>query len=168
MRLPFRKPGKYSQIKNDPLLTPEKLLSLEKEFEKLKNKRGPAASEVARLAELGDFSENVEYQLAKGKLRGINNAILKLEYQIDHAEIITPQKQKNTVQIGHEVWVLVNGQEKRFQILGSSETNPGKGVISHSSPLGKALLGKKVNEEVILGVGERKIAYKILRIDNSC
>ena len=166
MRLPFRKPGKYSQVKNDPLLTKEKFLELEKELEKLKAKRGPAAVEVARLAELGDFSENVEYQLAKGKLRGINNAILKLEYQLDHAEIINTQKQKNTVQIGHEVWVLINGQEKRFQILGSSETNPAKGVISHSSPLGQALLGKRVGEEAVVKTGERKVIYKILKIDN--
>ncbi|KKQ28053.1 MAG: Transcription elongation factor GreA [Candidatus Magasanikbacteria bacterium GW2011_GWC2_37_14] len=165
MQLPYRKPGKYSQIKIDLLLTEEKFNELKKDLEKLKRKQPQAAAEVVRLAELGDFSENVEYQLAKGKLRGINNAILKLEYQIDHAEIIKPEKQKNTVQIGHEVWVLVSGQEKRFQILGSSETNPEKGIVSYSSPLGLALLGHRVGEHVRVSLGEREIEYQILKIE---
>lgn len=149
MQLPYRKPGKYSQTQNDPLMTKKKIRELEYELARLKEKQPKAAAEVARLAELGDFSENVEYQLAKGRLRGINNAILKLEYQINHAEIIAPKK-GGTVDIGSTVTIESDGKTKSYQILGSSETNPARGIISHASPIGAALLGKAVGDTVRL------------------
>ncbi|MFH1947534.1 MAG: GreA/GreB family elongation factor [Candidatus Magasanikbacteria bacterium] len=164
MRLPFRKPGKFSQIKNDPLMTAVKLNELEKKLEKLKKVRPGLAKEVARLAELGDFSENVEYQLAKGRLRGVNGGILKLERQIADAVIISTDKNNKTVQIGSVVIVETAGKEKTYQILGSSETNPEKGIISHSSPIGSALLGGRVGDIVEVKIGDKKVEYRILEI----
>jgi hypothetical protein len=82
MQVPYRKPGKYTNSVPDPLITKDKFEDLTRKLERAKASQGPAAAEVARLAELGDFSENAEYQLAKGKLRGINNTILRLENQI--------------------------------------------------------------------------------------
>ena len=82
MQVPYRKPGVYNYNKKDPLITADKLEQLKNKLERLKKKRPEAASEVARLAQLGDFSENVEYQLAKGRLRRINSEIQILENQI--------------------------------------------------------------------------------------
>lgn len=165
MQIPYRKPGKYSQIKNDPLLTEAKLAEIKNKLERLKNSHPHLASEVRRLAELGDFSENVEYQLAKGKLRGLNNAILTLERQIIDAEIIKPAKQKNRVEVGHTVTVVCDGIEKQYRLLGSAETNPQKGVISYNSPIGSSLIGRKVDDEIKIKLANKEVLCRILKIE---
>jgi transcription elongation factor GreA len=164
MQIPYRKPGKYSQQPFDPLMTQTKLAELSRTLEKLKASRPALAAEVARLALLGDFSENVEYQLAKGRLRGLNQRILELEYQVDHATIIE-QNNSGAVRVGNTVVVEVDGQTKTFQILGSAETNPAKGIISHTSPIGAALIGRKVGETVEIKVGKNLIKYTICGIN---
>lgn len=166
MQVPYRKPGKYSQMKSDPMLTIEKINELENKLDKLKNYSRPkGAEEVRRLAELGDFSENIEYQLAKGKLRGINQAILTIENQLKNANIIAPNTQTEIVEIGHQVTIENEDKVKTYLILGSSETDPQKGVISHNSPLGMALLGKKIGEIVKLKTNSKEISYKIIKIE---
>lgn len=164
MRLPFRKPGKYSQVKTDNLITEAKFNELKNKLDHLKNVSRPQMmKEVARLAEMGDFSENFGYQAAKGRLRGINNTIIKLEFQINHADIIKPTG-ANTVQIGNAVTVETNGKETTFRILGSAETDPAKGIISHSSPIGIALMGHRIDDIVIVALKDRKIEYRIKNI----
>ncbi len=165
MQIPYRKPGKYMLQKSDPLLTKGKFAELENKLVRLKKKRPEAAEEVRRLAELGDFSENMEYQLAKGRLRGLNQGILNLEKQLNQAVIITPQKQTDTVQIGHYVTIQSDSNEKTYQILGSSETNPQKGIISHNSPIGSGLIGRKVGEVVKIKLANEEVEYKILKIE---
>ncbi len=165
MQIPYRKPGKYSQIKKDPLLTEAKLKEIKDKLSRLKKNHPHAAAEVRRLAELGDFSENVEYQLAKGKLRGLNNAILMLERQINDAEIIKPEKQKNRIQVGHVVTVLCNGKQKKYELLGSAETDPQKGIISHNSPIGAALIGRKIGDKVKIKLANKEIECEILKIE---
>lgn len=164
MRTLDRKPKKPSQAATDPLITEAKFAELKKKLEKLQHTRPHAAAEVARLAELGDFSENVEYQLAKGRLRGINNAILKTENELNRAVIITPKKQTDTIQIGHTVTIETDGKEKTYQILGSSETNPGKGIISYNSPMGEALLGHCVGDVVAVKIASTERMYTIRKI----
>ncbi len=164
MRIPYRKPGKYSQMKSDPMLTSEKAKELQDKLERLKNFSRPrAAEEVKRLSELGDFSENVEYQLAKGRLRGINQGILTIENQLKHAKIISPQIQTDTIALGHKVTITNGKTEKTYLILGSSETNPQQGIISHNSPLGAALLEKKVGDTV--KIPNNETTYKITKIE---
>jgi len=164
MRIPHRKPGKFSNLTPDPMITKEKLLELERKLFRLKEKRPDMAAEVARLAELGDFSENAEYQLAKGKLRGINNAILSLENQINQARVIDPQN-NGTVQIGNKVTVEINNARKQFLILGSVETDPKRGIISQHSPIGSALIGHGVGEIVEVELENKKVVYyKIIDI----
>ncbi|PIR75146.1 MAG: transcription elongation factor GreA [Candidatus Magasanikbacteria bacterium CG_4_9_14_0_2_um_filter_42_11] len=163
MQLPKRKPGKYTNLPNDPLMTGHKFAELKQDLERLMKKRPHAASEVARLAELGDFSENVEYQLAKGRLRGINNAILKIERQISDADIIAPPD-SDEVYVGSTVVLHAEGKEKIYTILGSTETNPSKGIISHTSPIGAALLGKKKNDIVDITLRDTNMQYTITDI----
>jgi transcription elongation factor GreA len=164
MRVPYRKPGIFSQIKNDPFLTEGKFDELKKDLERLKSTQPQAAADVSRLAELGDFSENAAYQFAKGRLRGINNAILRLEKQLQFATIIKLQEQKDTVQLGSTVTIQQGDTQKTYQILGSSETSPHQGVISHNSPLGAALMGHRVGEVVSIKVVGKEKEYRIVGI----
>lgn len=161
MRIPYRKPGKFSQLRPDPMITEKKLLELQDKLARLKNTRPQAAAEVARLAELGDFSENAEYQMAKGRLRGINNSILNLEHQINQAQIIQPQ-QTDTIQLGSRVTVESKAGQKTYQILGSAETDPKKGIISHNSPIGSGLIGHRVGDLVTIKLENKEILYKII------
>lgn len=164
MQVPYRKPGKYSLIPKDPSMTQEKFLELQKKLERLKASQPAAAREVSRLAELGDFSENVEYQLAKGRLRGINQGILDLEKQINTADIIESPRQNTRIEVGHSVTVEFAGKQKTFQILGSSESKPEQGIISQHSPIGSALIGHKVGETIKVMVADKERAYTIVEI----
>lgn len=165
MQLPKRKPGKFTNLTPDPKITQEKYHDLERELAKLKKKQPGAASEVSRLAELGDFSENVEYQLAKRRLREINNAIVKIEQQLMRAEIIGPPKNNNIVAIGHTVTIFRDGNQKTYKILGEVETNPVKGVISNKSPLGDALLGRKLGEKFKLVLPSGSFDCEVVNIE---
>ena len=145
-------------------MTKAKFAEFTDQLARLKNQQPESAAEVARLAEFGDFSENAEYQLAKGRLRGLNNRILLLENELNRAVIIRPQK-SNTVAIGQIVTIASgNNKEQTYQILGSTETNPHQGFISHASPLGSALLGRKVGEMVKVKFANQEVEYKIVSL----
>jgi len=165
MQVPKRKGGKYTYIKPDPNLTQEKFDALKKEKENIiKNVRPPLIAEVKTLAELGDFSENAAYQIAKGRLRGLNQRILDIEDQIKNVQIINPSQNTDTISLGHRVTIETNNKQQTFQILGSAETNPGKGIISHNSLLGKALMGRKIGDEIILNLAGKIVEYIITKI----
>ncbi|MDO8499409.1 MAG: GreA/GreB family elongation factor [bacterium] len=165
MQIPYRKPGKDSQVKPDPFLTADKVAAMEVELARLINHSRPKAIEDSQAAaQNGDFSENVEYQIAKGRLRGINHRILVLEHQLKQAVIINPEKNSDTVELGHTVTIESAGKQKTFQILGSSETDPVAGIISHNSPIGEALIGHRVGETVTIKPADREIQYKIIKI----
>lgn len=161
MRIPYRKPGKFSQIKPDPLLSEAKFAELKNRLLLLKTQQPGAANEVSRLAEMGDFSENAAYQMAKGRLRGLNQKIMELEYQLERAIIITPKK-TDTIEIGSTVTVTTGKTKKIYQILGSAETDPQKGIISHTSPIGAALLGKKIGDMIAIHISGKKVVYTVI------
>jgi len=165
MRTLDRKSEKSSRTISDPMMTQEKFDELKNKLERLKKSQPKAASEVSRLAELGDFSENTEYQMAKWKLRGINYSILRLEAELERAEIIPTNKFSSTVQIGHIVTVLKDGKETIYRILGSSESDPKNGVISYNSPIGLALMHHKVGDVVEIKLVNKIVEYKILKIE---
>lgn len=165
MRLPIRKLGKYSNKKSDLYITEEKAQKYKDELDKLKNYSQPQAIvEVKRLAEMGDFSENAAYQMAKGKLRGINSRILKLETATNQAKVIKSNNQTDIVSIGHQVIIEMEGIKKEYKILGSAESDPSKGIISHTSPLGVVLVGKKLGRTFDIKIADREVRCKILKI----
>jgi len=165
MRVPIRKGGQYTNIKSDPYMTQAKFDELEKKLTRLKKDVQPElAKEVKRLALMGDFSENAAYGIAKGRLRSTNSKIEKLTKQIAEANIIKTNKNTNNVQIGHKVTIKSKLETKNYTILGSSETNPSRGTISHQSPLGKLLLHKSVEDIVKLKVDNKVVEYQIIKI----
>lgn len=165
MRVPIRKAGAYSDLKADNYLTQDKFLELQNKLNKLKEITRPKWIKEMRVAASdGDFSENASYQIAKAKLRGTNQKIDDLEYLISRAQIIPEKLDNAVVRLGHKV-VLLKDQEKFiFHILGATETNPDKGIISFSSPLGQALLGKKVGDLIKVKLVDRELVYKVLEI----
>ncbi len=161
MRLVKRRSDKIPGKKIDTKITKEKYLSLKNSLDKLKNETRPReASEVKILSTTGDYSENAGYQESKARLRRTNNRIDKIEYILKRAEIIDTESKKESVEIGSRVRLEKNGEIKDYQILGSAETNPEKGLISYSSPLGSILLGKKEKESFSF----RDNNFKILEI----
>ena len=166
MQIPIRKPGKYTHLRLDPNLTQEKFDELKRELEHLKTVKQPRAIlEVKRLAEMGDFSENAAYSIAKGRLRGINDRITELTEYFKRVVIITPDKNTGVVQLGSTVTVEINGKQKTYTILGSSETDPASGVISHKSPVGAALMGRRVGDTVEIQLAGKRVGCRVISVE---
>lgn len=165
MRVPIRKPGKYTHAKSDLHITKRKFDELTDELAKLKKFAQPQTSkEVMRLAEDGDFSENAAYQMAKGRLRSINQRILELEDQVGHAEIIT-SSETDRVQLGNTVTIVIDGEKRTYRILGSLETDPANGIISYNSPMGAALMGRTVGDTVKMRSAHKEVECRIVKIE---
>lgn len=148
------------------LLTKEGLQELKKEYSELKDVKRPVA--VQRLSdarELGDLSENSEYAAAKQDLSFIDGRILELEEIIHGAKLISDNHTKNLVDVGCKVILHVDGKKEEFMLVGEWEADPKEKKISHESPLGKALMGKKVGDKVEVEAPAGKIIYKILGIE---
>ncbi len=164
MQTPRRKPGKYTSLKKDPYITEEKFKNLQTSLKRLLEiDRPPAIKDVKEQALFGDFSDNAAYSIAKGKLRGINNRITKIENYLKNAIIIKKSK-NNSAQLGSFVTILANKKEKTYQILGSAEVDVAKGIISHNSPIGSALIGKKEGDKIEIYVKSKITKYKIIKI----
>jgi len=161
MQTPYRKSDKIPRNKVDAKITLAKFEELKRNLDYLKNNLRPILmAEVKELSTTGDYSENAGYQSAKFKLRQTNNKINKIEDILVRSEIIKPN-QNNNIEIGNIVELEIDGVRKKYQILGSLETNPSKGLISYNSPLGSLLLNKKVGDIVELKNNNKTKKYLI-------
>ncbi len=149
-------------------VTPEGYAAIRRELEKLKRVDRPEnirAIEEARAH--GDLSENAEYAAAKDRQSFIEGRIGELEYKVGHLEVISPENlPRDRAVFGSRV-LLENsdtGQETEYQLVGPDESDVEKGRISVVSPLGKALLGKKPGDELIIETPGGKRAYELVDI----
>lgn len=149
------------------LLTEKGLEDLKREYHELTEKKRPGLVErMAQARELGDLTENSDYAAAKEDLAFVDGRIAELEAIVKAAKIISMTKRdRKTVGLGCTVVVNIDGKKELFTIVGEWEADPKEKKISHTSPLGKALLGKKVGEEVTVEAPVGKINYKILKIE---
>src|SRR3989344_373401 len=147
-------------------LTPDGRKRIADELVRLKHELPALALEAQRTAAYGDRSENAEYKEAKSTLRRTQRRIWTLEDRLKRVSIIPIGKnQTGKVALGSTV-VLESGKTRTaFQILGPHETNPGKGRISHLSPLGAALIDKKQGEVVEVKTPNGKKIYRIIEIN---
>ncbi len=132
-------------------LTPEGLEKLKAELEHLRSvRRQQVADQIQRAKELGGTVDNAEYDDAKNEQAFVEGRILTLEKMLKNASIIQEEKApSSSVRLGSKVTVRSKGGEKElYTIVGSAEANPGEGKISNESPVGKALMGKRVGDEV--------------------
>jgi transcription elongation factor GreA len=169
MQLPLRR-SQRNKIHDDegPLyLTVAGIKLKEKELERLEKRDQPRAVEDVSVAVAkGDLSENAEYHEARGRLSHIQARVFALKDQLRRAVTINEtQGPSGRVQIGSTVVLEQEEKEKTYQIVGPQETNPSRGRISHLSPLGAALLGKKVGEDVIIKTDASETTYKVTSIE---
>lgn len=151
--------------KDKVYLTREGLKKLTENLKKFKEKKEPELiKRVARARSFGDLTENSEYANAREELSFVKSRIDELEEIIARVLIVKSDKRKKAVAFGSKVTVKGNGQNNVFIVVGEQEADPTLKKISYNSPLGKALMGKKVGEKVEIKAPVGKIAYMIKAI----
>ena len=153
------------------ILTYEGLTKYEEELQDLKvRRRKEVAQKIKEARELGDLSENAEYDAAKDEQRDIEARIEELEKILKNAEVVVEDEvDSSKINVGCKVKILdiEFNEEVEYKIVGSSEANSLKGMISNESPVGKALIGHKKGETVTVETQMGSIKYKILSIERS-
>ncbi|MBU6141638.1 transcription elongation factor GreA [Patescibacteria group bacterium] len=143
----------------------EKLEELKNELADLKGRRRIEVGErLKRAKELGDLSENSEYFEAREEQAQVEARIGELEELIKNAQIIEKSASTTNVSVGSAIEVKKDGKAMQFTIVGSNEANPTAGMISNESPLGRAFLGKKVGDTVVVAIPKGKVSYTIVSI----
>lgn len=146
------------------LLTSDGLAGLKKEREELENVKRPALVErIAAARSQGDLSENSEYTAAREELGFVDGRIAELK-QILHEAKVVSRHSTSHVAVGSKVTLTIKGKKEVFTIVGEWEADPIQKKVSHSSPLGTALMGRKVGEEVEVEAPVGKIKYKVVSI----
>jgi len=146
-------------------LTSGGLQNIQKELSNIKNEKRPRTVERLALARSqGDLSENNEYAAAKEELAFIDGRIEELEEIINNSCVIKERSSNDCVCLGCKVTIKSDKGEIDYSIVGEWEADPIQRKVSHQSPLGKALISKKVGEEVEFDAPAGKIVYKIIKI----
>lgn len=145
-------------------LTKEGIAELQAELETLIAKRPEIADAIKTARELGDLSENAEYQSARAEQEANDNRISEIEHILQNVEVIKTPKGDSKVVLGSRVTLAGSGTNKEFQVVGTVEADPLNGKISDESPIGQALLGKKVGEAVEIKTPADIMKYKIAAI----
>ena len=148
-------------------LTAEGLANLKAESEELRTHRRQAVAErIQKAKEIGGTVDNADYEEAKNEQAFIEGRILTLNNLINSAVIISEQTEpSDVVRIGSKVTVInQKGGQDQYAIIGSAEADPARGKISNESPIGKALLGKRVGDVAEVRVPAGKIKLEVLEI----
>lgn len=146
-------------------LTKEGFEKLQVEYRDLTEKKRPYTVEQLQKARaMGDLAENSAYSSGKEELALVEGRIRELDEILKNVEIVEFSSDTSQVHVGSKVTVEINGSSTIFQIVGEFEADPTQQKLSQSSPIGKALLGKKVGESVQITIPAGTIIYKILDI----
>lgn len=131
----------------------------------LEDKRPKLVARLANAREQGDLAENSDYQSAKEELEFLDGRIDELTEVVQTAVVASDSKKGSGVGVGTKVTVKVNGRELMFSVVGDWEADPVNKMISDSSPLGLALVGKKVGDKAEVEAPAGKVIYEILAIE---
>lgn len=150
----------------DIKVTKEGLEALKKEFSLLVDEKRPRIVErLSNARSQGDLSENSDYQSAREELEFLDGRIDEIQEVMKRAQVVSGNGHNGSVGVGTKVTLKVNGSDQMFDIVGEWEADPVNKKISHTSPLGVALLGKKKGERVEVEAPAGKVLYEILRIE---
>lgn len=151
---------------NKTLLTEDGYKKLTQELRELEEKKNHLISEIEDVAQPDESGEDGLASQLKAELELVNDKIAELEEALETSQIITDGDNKTgVVQVGSSVRITIAGKnEKEFNIVDELEADPSNNKISDSSPLGKALIGKKIKDEVSVDAPVGKITYKIVSI----
>lgn len=145
-------------------LTKEGVEELKQELENLLAERGPVAERIKAAREFGDLSENAEYAAARQEQERVEGRIAEIENVLQNVEIIKKPRGDAQVGLGSTVVLKAGGKTNTFQVVGTVEADPMAGKISDESPIGMALLGKKVGDKVEIKTPAETSTYKIASI----
>ncbi len=145
-------------------LTKEGVAELKTELENLLAKRSGIADAIKTARELGDLAENAEYQSARAEQDRNETRIGEIEHILQNVELIKAPRSDDKVLLGSHVKLQSAGKTKEFQVVGTVEADPLNGKISDESPIGRALLGKKLGEEVEIKTPAETNSYKLVNI----
>jgi transcription elongation factor GreA len=150
-------------VKKQFQITEEGKKELEAELEQLKSRRGDIADKKAEARDYGDLSENAEYDAAREEQGLVESRVAEIEDILLNAEIITGGH-KGKIGLGSVVELTTGKKSVTYTVVGPVEANPLEGKISNESPIGVALFGKKVDDEVTITTPKGDITYKIVTI----
>lgn len=154
---------------SDPMyLTREGAERLVAELEQLKGSgRAELAQRLRSAIQMGDLSENADYTKAKEDQAFMEGRIQELEYLLKNATIVdAAEVSRDSVQVGTTITIQEEDYEPEiYQMVGAKEADPRKGRISNESPIGQALLGKRVGEEAVAETPGGTVRFKILKIE---
>lgn len=144
-------------------ITEEGKQELEAELEELKSRRGGIADKIAEARDFGDLSENAEYDSAREEQGLVESRIAEIEDILLNAELIKAGG-KTKVSLGSKVELKTGKKTVAYTVVGPVEADPLEGKISNESPIGLALMGKKVGENVTIKTPKGEIEYEIVKI----
>lgn len=147
----------------DPIpITRDGYETVQKEFDELTIARHAIVQRVKTAREYGDLSENAAYHAARQELFATDKRLRYLKMQLIYGKIV--EAESGVIDLGCKVTVEVNGKEMEFYIVGPMEADPATKKLSTSSPIGKALIGRKLNENVSIDVPSGTVIYTIKKI----
>ena len=130
----------------------------------IKNKKPKAIDRLGKARSMGDLSENSEYTAAKEELAFVEGRVQEIQQVVDNAEVTNNNNVGDFVQIGSSVTVELNGKNDIFQIVGEFEADPMNKKLSQNSPIGQALIDKKIGDLIEVNIPAGKVQYKIVGI----
>lgn len=145
-------------------LTQEGVDELQTELDSLIGLRSVVADRIRQARELGDLSENAEYQTAREEQDRLESRISELEHILQNMQIIKKPKANGHVRLGNIVKLKAGDQTKQFQVVGTMEADPLNGKISDESPIGQALLGRKEGDKVEINGSSKAKSFTIVDI----
>jgi len=147
-------------------LTAAGVAELQDELAQLTALRVEIAERIKTARDLGDLAENAEYSAARQDQDRNEARITEIQHILANADVIATPKSDGKVELGSTVQLksTVGGAKKQFQVVGTVEADPLNGKISDESPIGKALLGKKVGESVDIKTPSETVTYTIVEI----
>ena len=155
--------------KNQELVTPEGLEKLQQELAYLtETRRKEVADRIRQAREFGDITENSEYDEAKNEQGLLERRIGELQRRVRNVKVVDPSEvEEDAVDLGTTVTLRVvgKGQERTFQIVGANESDPTSGKLSHASPVGRAVLKRKVGEKVTVSTPRGAAEYEIVNVE---
>ena len=144
-------------------LTYEGYEKVKQDYLDLLARRPGVLTRMVTAREMGDLSENAGYHAAKEELGSIDRRLRDLKLIIRFADVVKSEG-KNVVDFGSKVVVEAQGAKREYTIVGAMEADPMQGKMSDVSPIGSALIGKKIGEVVEVEIPNGKVSYKILAI----
>jgi len=136
---------------------------LELELTELKGRRGAIADKIAEARDYGDLSENAEYDSAREEQGLVESRIAEIEDVLLNAEIISASR-SSSVKLGSKVELKTGSKTVAYHVVGPVEADPLAGKISNESPIGLALMGKKIGEIATISTPKGEIKYEVVKV----